>query len=71
MKIGIGLVLQSGLGAHLPSPHYRELRNGTGPSGIRFSAFRRTDNENPSLAASFCDSVIRPPTLRAEVSGAI
>jgi DNA-binding transcriptional LysR family regulator len=51
MRMGISLVLESDLGAHLPSPLYRELRDGTGPSRIDFSAFWRSDNENPSLAA--------------------
>ena len=32
MKLGISLVLESDLGATLPSPLYRELRDGSGPS---------------------------------------
>ena len=49
MRMGISLVLESDLGAILPSPLYRELRDGTGPSRLNFSAFWRADNENPAL----------------------
>jgi DNA-binding transcriptional LysR family regulator len=49
MGFGIGLVLESDLGATLPSPLYRELRDGTGPSRLDFSAFWRGDNENSAL----------------------
>lgn len=49
MSLGISLVLESDLGATLPSPLYQELRDGTGPSRLEFSAFWRADNENPTL----------------------
>lgn len=49
MGMGISLVLESDLGANLPSPLYRELRDGTGPSRLGFSAVWRADNENPAL----------------------
>jgi DNA-binding transcriptional LysR family regulator len=47
--MGISLVLESDLGANLPSPLYRELRDGTGPSRLGFSAIWRSNNENPAL----------------------
>jgi DNA-binding transcriptional LysR family regulator len=49
MQMGISLVLESDLGASLPNPLYRELRDGTGPSRLGFSAVWRADNENPAL----------------------
>jgi DNA-binding transcriptional LysR family regulator len=49
MGFGISLVLESDLGAALPSPLYRELRDGTGASRLDFSAFWRADSENPAL----------------------
>ena len=49
MRMGISLVLESDLGASLPSPLYRDLRDGTGPSRLGFSAVWRADNENPAL----------------------
>lgn len=49
MRMGISLVLESDLGASLPSPLYRELRDGTGPSRLGFHAVWRADNENPAL----------------------
>ncbi len=49
MKMGISLVLESDLGAILPSPLYRELRDGTGLSRLSFSAFWRAENDNPAL----------------------
>jgi len=49
MGMGISLVLESDLGANLPRPLYRELRDGTGPSRLGFSAVWRADNENPAL----------------------
>ena len=50
MQMGISLVLEFDLGANLPSPLYRELRDGTGPdSRLGFSAIWRSNNENPAL----------------------
>ncbi len=46
---GISLVLESDIGANFSGLVYRELRDGTGPSRIGFSAVWRTDNENPPL----------------------
>jgi DNA-binding transcriptional LysR family regulator len=49
MRMGIGLILESDVGASLPSPLYRELRDGIGPSRLEFSALWRADNESPTL----------------------
>jgi DNA-binding transcriptional LysR family regulator len=49
MEMGISLILESDLGTNLPSPLYRELRDGIGPSRLGFSAVWRADNENPAL----------------------
>lgn len=46
---GISLVLESDIGANFSGLVYRELRDGTGPSRIGFSAVWRADNENPAL----------------------
>lgn len=50
MGLGIGLVLESDMGANFSGLTYRELRDGMGPSRIGFSAAWRKDNENPALA---------------------
>ena len=50
MGLGISLVLESDMGATFAGLVYRELRDGTGPSRIGFSAVWRDDNENPALA---------------------
>lgn len=49
LGFGISLVLESDLGAALPNPLYRELRDGTGSSRLDFFAFWRAENENPAL----------------------
>jgi DNA-binding transcriptional LysR family regulator len=51
MKMGLSLVLESDLGAILPNPVYRELRDGSGPTRIGLSAFWQADNENPVLVS--------------------
>lgn len=50
MGLGISLVLESDMGANFAGLVYREIRDGTGPSRIGFSAVWRGDNENPALA---------------------
>ena len=50
MDSGISLVLESDTGASLCGLLYRELRDGSGPGRIDFSAVWRPDNENPALA---------------------
>jgi DNA-binding transcriptional LysR family regulator len=50
MGLGISLVLESDTGANFSGLVYRELRDGTGPSRIGFSAVWREENENPALA---------------------
>jgi len=49
MKLGISLILESDIGASVPGLVYRELRDGTGPTRVDFSAHRRADNDNPAL----------------------
>jgi DNA-binding transcriptional LysR family regulator len=49
MKAGISIVLESDLGATFSGLVYRELRDGTGPSVLSYSAFWQNDNENPAL----------------------
>jgi len=50
MDLGISLVLESDIGANFSGLIYRELRDGTGPSRLGFSAAFRKDNENAALA---------------------
>ena len=49
MKLGISLVLESDIGTNFSGLVYRELRDGTGPSRLDYSAYWRADNENPAL----------------------
>lgn len=49
MKFGISLVLESDVGANFSGLVYRELRDGTGPSVLGYSAYWQDDNENPAL----------------------
>lgn len=51
MKAGISLLLESDIGADFTGLTYRELRDGTGPSRLDYSAYWRADNENPALGA--------------------
>jgi DNA-binding transcriptional LysR family regulator len=50
LGFGVGLVTESEIGASLPGLIYRELRDGTGPSRIGFSAHWRSENDNAALA---------------------
>jgi DNA-binding transcriptional LysR family regulator len=47
---GVSLVTESDVGASLSGLTYRELRDGTGPSWVGYSAHWRADNDNPVLA---------------------
>lgn len=49
MGFGISLVLESDIGANFAGLIFREMRDGSGPSRIGFSAMWRRDNENPAL----------------------
>jgi DNA-binding transcriptional LysR family regulator len=49
MKTGISIVLESDVGANFSGLVYRELRDGTGPSVLGYSAYWQDDNENPAL----------------------
>lgn len=51
MGLGISLVLESDVGANFSGLTYKELRDGSGPSRIGFSAMWRANNENPALHA--------------------
>lgn len=51
MKVGVSLVLESDVGANFSGLVYRELRDGTGPSVLSYSAYWQDDNENPALEA--------------------
>lgn len=48
---GVSLVTESDIGASFTGLTYRELRDGTGPSWIGYSAHWRADNDNPALAS--------------------
>src|SRR6185437_4588574 len=39
MKLGLGLMLESDAGVRVPSIVFKELRDGTGPARVQFSAF--------------------------------
>jgi DNA-binding transcriptional LysR family regulator len=47
---GISFVLESDVGASVSGLTYRDLRDGTGPSRIDYSAHWSADNDNPALA---------------------
>lgn len=47
--IGIGLVLESDMGANFAGLVYREMRDCDGPSRFDFSAHWRGDNKNSAL----------------------
>ena len=49
MKVGISIVLESDVGANFSGLVYREVRDGTGPSVLSYSAYWQHDNENPAL----------------------
>jgi DNA-binding transcriptional LysR family regulator len=49
MKTGISIVLESDVGANFSGLVYLELRDGTGPSVLGYSAYWQADNENPAL----------------------
>jgi DNA-binding transcriptional LysR family regulator len=50
LGFGVSLVTESDIGASFSGLIYRELRDGTGPSRIGYSAHWRADNDNPALA---------------------
>lgn len=50
LGFGISLVTESDVGANFSGLTYRDLREGTGPTRIGYSAYWRADNENPTLA---------------------
>jgi DNA-binding transcriptional LysR family regulator len=48
---GVSLVTESDMGASPSGLIYRELRDGTGPSRVGYSAHWRADNDNPVLSS--------------------
>jgi hypothetical protein len=50
MKLGVGLLLESDIGAKIPAIVYRELQDGSGAARVGFSAFWNGPNENPALS---------------------
>jgi DNA-binding transcriptional LysR family regulator len=48
---GIGLTIESSLGADFPGVIHREIRDGTGPARLGYSANWREDNDKPTLAS--------------------
>jgi DNA-binding transcriptional LysR family regulator len=48
---GVSLVTESDVGANFSGLTYREVRDGTGPSWVSYSAHWRADNDNPALAS--------------------
>jgi DNA-binding transcriptional LysR family regulator len=66
MKVGISLVLESDIGANFSGLVYRELRDGTGPSRLDYSAYWQSDNENPALNAFLKMLSERYPSPRLE-----
>lgn len=66
MKLGVGLVLESDIGANFSGLVYRELRDGTGPSRMGYSAYWRADNENPALGGFLKLLSERYPSLGLE-----
>ncbi len=48
---GVSLVTESDIGASFAGLTYRELRDGTGPSRVGYSAHWREDNDNPALGS--------------------
>jgi DNA-binding transcriptional LysR family regulator len=51
LGFGVSLVTESDIGASFSGLIYRELRDGTGPSRIGYSAHWRADNDNPALVS--------------------
>ena len=47
---GVSLVAESDIGVNFAGLTYREVRDGTGPTQVNYSAHWRKDNDNPALA---------------------
>jgi DNA-binding transcriptional LysR family regulator len=48
---GVSVVTESDVGPNFSGLIYRELRDGTGPNWVGYSAHWRADNDNPALAS--------------------
>ena len=66
MNIGVSIVLESDIGANFAGLVYRELRDGTGPSVLSYSAYWQSDNANPALATFLKMLSERYPSPRLE-----
>lgn len=67
MHFGISLVLESDIGANFSGLVFRELRDGTGPSVLAYSAYWHADNANPALKAFLNMLSERYPSPRPEI----
>jgi len=47
---GVSLILEASLGSSFPGVTSLEVRDGNGPSRLSFSAYWRSENDNPALA---------------------
>ena len=47
---GVSLVAESDIGVNFSGLTYRQIRDGTGPSQVHYSAHWRKDSDNPALA---------------------
>jgi DNA-binding transcriptional LysR family regulator len=63
MKLGIGLLLESDIGAKIPGIIYRELQDGSGAARVGFCAFWDSSNENPALTSFIKLLAERYPSL--------
>jgi hypothetical protein len=63
MNLGLGLMLDSDVGARVPFIVFKELRDGTGSARVEFSAFWRESNESLALAKFLQLLHERYPTL--------
>lgn len=66
MNVGVSIVLESDIGSNFAGLVYRELRDGTGPSVLSYSAYWQSDNGNPALAAFLRMLSERYPSPRLE-----
>ena len=68
MGLGVSLVNESDIGASIAGIVYRQIREGTGPSRIDYSAYWRGDNENPALKGFLKLLAARHPAASPDLS---
>jgi hypothetical protein len=49
MRLGLGLMLESDIGVRVPSILFKELRDGSGPARVDFSAFWLDETRGAAL----------------------